>query len=471
MLLSSETFDCIFYEQLTPIQTRILRRILKGKLNQDILGDVTVWFDREVWAGEGRQTLPIGQQRRLDGLESGNKLIDKTLLAHHLRGVCDKFGVESTRDIEYDLREVIENCAKYLPEFVESDALKRFELLKKPPIPEGPVPTFSHFYQCRYPIEQECQTILEKAGEQAIVLRLKAPGQMGRTSLMMRLLNNNWVKSSRGNNVYIDLNDADNTILNKNFFYRWFCANVSEQLEINIGDYLENKWQKFLGNNTNCTKFFETMIFSNYKQVIFLGIDNLHRLFSHPDLQDFLLWIRTRNETAKNNDIWRKLVFIVSYSTDEYPLYQRKGSPLINVGIYKDLREFNTEEIKNLSKKHKLMFSDTQVENLKAMIGGHPYLVRLTMYHLSHQEKTLEEILHEASINNGIYNDYLKRLFEIVHKFNLTEDIRKVISSSSPVTLEPTAVFQLYSIGLVNKRDNKVQSRCYLYQKYFREIL
>ncbi|MFM6817359.1 MAG: hypothetical protein ACKPKB_14300, partial [Dolichospermum sp.] len=47
-----EVFERIYEEELTPIQRRILHRILKGKSHTAIRGDVTVWFDRKVYAGD-----------------------------------------------------------------------------------------------------------------------------------------------------------------------------------------------------------------------------------------------------------------------------------------------------------------------------------------------------------------------------------------------------------------------------------
>ncbi|MFM6200635.1 MAG: AAA-like domain-containing protein, partial [Dolichospermum sp.] len=103
-------------------------------------------------------------------------------------------------------------------------------------------------------------------------------------------------------------------------------------------DYLEKQWKPFLGNNVNCTNVFDKFIFPNCQNIIFLGIDNLHRIFPDRELQDFLLWLRTRHENAKNNELWRKLAFILAYSTDEYPLFQLNFSSLYNVGNPQELR-------------------------------------------------------------------------------------------------------------------------------------
>ena len=185
--LTPEAFDNIYHEQLTPIQKRILRRLLRGKSYQSIRGDKTVWIDREVLTERNQENLQPRQRERLEMLEAG-QLMEQSLLAHHLRGICQTFGVESTGNLTDDLRQVIKNCAMYIPDFVTIDALEQYEL-NNSPMPNGPVSTDSIYYQERSPIEQNCYACLNNAGEQAILLRLKAPNLMGKTSLMRRLLN------------------------------------------------------------------------------------------------------------------------------------------------------------------------------------------------------------------------------------------------------------------------------------------
>jgi hypothetical protein len=456
--MKQEVFERIYEEELTPIQRRILHRILKGKSHTAIRGDVTVWFDRKVYAGNERDKLPRSRRTTLEDLESGRKLIDQSNLSHHLRTICEQFELD-------ELQEVIQQFVRYRPQLVSSTTLEQFELLETTQFPSGA--TNSLYYQYRHPIEEKCESYIRKAGEEAILLRIKAPAQMGKTSLINRLLNHEYIKTIKAKIVYINLDDADEQVLNKDMFYRWFCANVSNQLGLDINDYLEKQWKPFLGNNVNCTNIFDKFIFPNCQNIIFLGIDNLHRIFPDRELQDFLLWLRTRHENAKNNQIWRKLAFILAYSTDGYPLFQLNLSSLYNVGNPQELREFNTEEILNVSLKHGLNWKISQVESLKQIIGGHPFLVRLAMYHISHQEMTLEQVLSKAATNEGIYNNHLGRLLKIIRDSDLTEVFKKVINSSTPVQLDPIETFQMYSIGLVTKKDNKIQPRCHLYREYF----
>ncbi|MFM6202756.1 MAG: AAA-like domain-containing protein [Dolichospermum sp.] len=180
--------------------------------------------------------------------------------------------------------------------------------------------------------------------------------------------------------------------------------------------------------------------------------------------------LKGKSHTAIRGDVtvWfdRKV-----YAGDEYPLFQLNFSSLYNVGNPQELREFNTVEIQNLSLKHGLNWQLIQVESLNHIIGGHPFLVRLAMYHISHEEMTLEQILNKAATNEGIYSNHLDRLLKIIRDSDLTESLKRVIHSFTPVQLDPIETFQLYSIGLVIKKDNKVEPRCQLYREYFTTFL
>ncbi|MFM6043619.1 MAG: AAA-like domain-containing protein, partial [Dolichospermum sp.] len=79
--------------------------------------------------------------------------------------------------------------------------------------------------------------------------------------------------------------------------------------------------------------------------------------------------------------------------------------------------------------------------------------------------------LNKAATNEGIYSNHLDRLLKIIRDSDLTESLKRVIHSFTPVQLDPIETFQLYSIGLVIKKDNKVEPRCQLYREYFTTFL
>jgi hypothetical protein len=106
------------------------------------------------------------------------------------------------------------------------------------------------------------------------------------------------------------------------------------------------------------------------------------------------------------------------------------------------------------------------------MVGGHPYLVNLALESIARTDITLERVLETASQESGIYSDHLRRLLgNINENLKLATALKEVVTSPTPVQLEPVVVFKLYSMGLVKISGNDVTPRCNLYRQYFGDRL
>ncbi|NEO55027.1 MAG: hypothetical protein F6K54_19270 [Okeania sp. SIO3B5] len=501
MPLSREQFERIYQEELTPFQKRILNRILEGKTNEDIRKDETVWFNLDVYQYNSLEQI----NREINQLEYQKEKNDKQLkklkklkpgvkdlvnnfrkssfgksqdsLTHKLRDICDKFRVESTRDTEYDLHEVMEYFAKYKQDMISADAAKRFELLSSIPHPGGSIPTYSIYYQYRYDkneyLENKCLSKIENAGKEAILIRVKGPHLMGKTSFKNRLLKNKLVMNNQARVVDIDLAE-DFSIFQKEKYeiYNWFCREFCKQLGLNVEEIFK-EWRQAIESVSDCTSFVEKHIFSKIPQPIFLSFDNFHKTFEYSIFSEFENLLRNWHDNkAKNDDKWRYLVLILTYSTSDYPRSNINQSPLFNLGQGFNLGDFSSQEIRELSKKHELDWGVKEIEKLMSFVGGHPYLVRLALYHIAVEEKTLDNILAKATTNEGIYKDHLMQLYNIVNDAKLTDDLRKIVNSQDYVMLSSQiSNFHLYSAGLVIQHNNKVKPRCRLYRDYFADVL
>jgi hypothetical protein len=95
-----------------------------------------------------------------------------------------------------------------------------------PTVPGGQMPLDSVLYIDRPIRESLCY---EAIGQTGTLLYIRAPKQMGKTSLMTRILA--YAKTQGGRTVSVSLQLADADILqNLECFLQWFCARVSKQL-------------------------------------------------------------------------------------------------------------------------------------------------------------------------------------------------------------------------------------------------
>jgi hypothetical protein len=90
-----------------------------------------------------------------------------------------------------------------------------------------------------------------------------------------------------------------------------------------------------------------------------------------------------------------KLRLLVVHSTEVYIPLSINQSPF-NVGFSVELPEFTAEQVQDLATRYELNWTDKQVEQLMALIGGNPYLVQLALHHISGEEMTVEQLLETA---------------------------------------------------------------------------
>lgn len=335
-----------------------------------------------------------------------------------------------------------------------------------PEYPEGSVPLNSPFYIQRSPIEERCyETILHPGS----LIRIKAPNQMGKTSLLERIIAH--ANQQRYHTVRLNLLQGEATVFsNLDKFLRWFCAYVSYKLK--LPSLLNESWDEYRGSIINCTTYFEDNILSQINSNLVLALDEVDIILNYPEVyQGFFAMLRSWHEEAKTVETWENLRLLVVHSTENYGALDINQSPF-NVGLVVELTEFTTEQIQDLYQRHQLDYNQTQIQQLMSLLGGHPYLIRLALYRLALEDITLEKLLQNAPTNAGIYEDHLRRflnIFKVNH--HLAEAFIKVVTATEPVSIETMSAYQLYSMGLVKRVGDKLVPRCQLYQQYFREHL
>jgi transcriptional regulator with XRE-family HTH domain len=336
----------------------------------------------------------------------------------------------------------------------------------EPELPGGQVDVASQFYVERQPIEERCyQTIVQPSA----LIRIKAPRQMGKTSLMAKILHHGSLQGYCTVPLTFQLVDKA-VFANLDKFLKWFCAYVGR--ELHLPNQLEDYWDDIFGSKVNCKDYFEKYILPQIDSPLILGLDEIDRVFQYPDIaEDFLGLLRAWHEESKRRDIWKKLRLIVVHSTEVYIPMNINQSPF-NVGLPVDLPEFNHLQIQDLAARHNLNWSDAEVEQLMSIVGGHPYLVRVALYHISQSELTLDELQESAIADAGIYSDHLRRqLWNLEEYPELAEGMREIAAADIPVQLKSMQAFKLDSLGLVKLQGNECVPRCELYRQYFRSHL
>ncbi|BAZ08383.1 hypothetical protein NIES4071_01880 [Calothrix sp. NIES-4071] len=333
--------------------------------------------------------------------------------------------------------------------------------------PGSPLTYNSSFYIKRPPCEELALAEIYQPG---CILRIKAPKQMGKSSLLNQVVQN--AKTFGYKTVYIDFQEADDsifTLLDK--FLRWFASNVSRQLH--IVPKLDEYWDDDIGSKVSCKIYFEEYVLEQIDAPLILIFNEVNRIYEYPSIvKEFFPMLRFWHEMAQQVEIWQKLRLVVAHSTENYIQFRVNQSPF-NVGVTIELPKFTIEQVQDLAERYGLGKEIINfLEPLQAMLGGHPYLTALAFYYLCQDKMTIEALLKTAATPTGIYSQHLRELFNIlIAEPELQQAMQKIVMAPEKIELDAIIAYKLESIGLVQLDGNQAYISCDLYKSYFRQQL
>ncbi|AUB43769.1 putative ATPase, archaeal AAA+ ATPase superfamily (plasmid) [Nostoc flagelliforme CCNUN1] len=160
-------------------------------------------------------------------------------------------------------------------------------------------------------------------------------------------------------------------------------------------------------------------------------------------------------------------MFAVRYT---YQLIDNLNQSPFNVGVVIELEDLTTEQVADLNRRHGSPLNFNEERQLIALLGGHPYLVRLALYSVASQRLSSSELFANATADNGPFGNHLRNhLFRLHNKTELVQGMLQVMRQN---TCEDERVFfRLRGAGLVHRQGRLVMPRCQLYGEYFRENL
>ncbi|BAZ23550.1 hypothetical protein NIES4073_44390 [Kalymmatonema gypsitolerans NIES-4073] len=341
----------------------------------------------------------------------------------------------------------------------------------KPSLPqkekEANIAPTINLYQERFPIETRCYQQISQPGA---LLRIKAPLQMGKTELMSNVMHHAQQQGYR--TVVLNLRYASKEDFNNlDNFLQWFMTSIA--LELDLLQQVEEYWDKSHHNSKiKCRKCFERYVLPGDKPLV-IALDEVDRLFPYQEIAgEFLGMLRIWHEEAKTSELWAQLR-LVKLHTEVYTHLNINQSPF-NAGYEIKLRDFNAQEVLALALKHGLQWDSEQVEQLMAMVGGHPYLVVKALQMIAGQEVTLEQLLQIAPTASSIYRNHLERLWHnLQSNSRLNQTLQTIILADAPLEfnsqLNLDDAVKLYDLGLVELQNNHVEPRYELYRQYFRK--
>jgi DNA-binding Xre family transcriptional regulator len=370
---------------------------------------------------------------------------------------------ELCRRLALEWKEIADLEIEFVDTLVDESADLRKLPKLSPVYPNGAVPLGSNFYLERAQIEAQIDREITRPGA---LVRIRAPREMGKTSLLLRTLHG--AKRQGYQTVSLNLEQVDRSILSDlPQFLRWLCANIARQLQLK--PLLDDYWDEDLGSKISCTAYFQEYLLAQIDTALVLALDEVNQIFEHPQVaRDFLPLLRSWFEEAKTLPIWQKLRLIVVHSTEIYVPLQLTQSPF-NVGLPIQLPYFGLDEVQRLARCYGLSWSDGEEANqLMGLVGGHPALVHMAIYHLSSGEIDLSQLLETAATPTGIYHHHLLRHWvTLAEQPELASALQMVMQATEPVALAPILAHKLNSLGSISQAGDRFVPSCELYRQAF----
>ena len=332
--------------------------------------------------------------------------------------------------------------------------------------PDGPVTLDSPFYIERRLIEELAYREVTQPGG---MIRIRAPREMGKSSLVLRLLA--FAETEGYRQVIFNCNQIDSSCLGDlNNFLRCLCKLVA--LELGIKSDLNEYWDEEIGCKLSCSFYFHHLLKQCQNPVV-LVLNEVDYLFERPQLaQEFFGLLRSWYEQARFDIYWQKLRLVVVYSTEEYVNLDINRSPF-NVGLPLRLPEFTRQEVQELAQRHGLDWSNgDECTQLMSLVAGHPALIRIALYCVCYQGMTLEHIVQEAIAEGGIYRYHLWRHWTKLQEYpNLVKALAEVLAAEPCPSLHPLQAYKLEGMGLIRSDGDRIRLSYELYRAYFKKQL
>ncbi|MGP1385374.1 MAG: AAA-like domain-containing protein [Thainema sp.] len=332
-------------------------------------------------------------------------------------------------------------------------------------LPEGTMAPDSRFYVAR----SFDQVAISTIQQQGVTLTIKGPRQMGKSSLLSRVM---WAAQEQGKQVaFLDFQLFDKTSLSDaDTFFPEFCAWLTDELDLD--DQVDEYWKRRLSNTQRCTRYVGKYLLPTLDQPVVLAMDEVETMFDTAFRSDFFSMLRNWHNNRAIKQIWKQLDLALVTSTEPYQLIDNLNQSPFNVGQIIELTDFEFVQVADLNERHGNPLLVAELQRLMELVNGHPYLVRKALYLVVTGAMSASELFAQAVKERGPFGDHLRyHLFRMYDKPELVQGFLQVVRTHT--CADERIFFKLRGAGLVRRSGDGsvVVPRCQLYEQYFQQHL
>lgn len=333
--------------------------------------------------------------------------------------------------------------------------------------PQGTMRSDSKFYIDRA-ADKECWKYL--TGSYAVTLFVQAPRQMGKSSLMRRMIDRA-ERELKKKTAFIDFQEFPKQYFNdtsEEIFLIELCLMIGRTL--GVDEAIDWYWQGRGTNIVKCGLYLAKHVIPALNEPFILAMDEVDRLLPSPFRDNFLGMLRVWHNKRAFDESFRKMSLFLSSSTEASLLIANHDQSPFNVADRIVLEDFTRAEVAELNRRHKSPLNQSQMDDLMALIGGHPYLTRVALYQVVTGKVSVAELLTKATEDSGPFGDHLQyQLLLISERPELKQVLTQLYHTR---TMEENHAFHyLKGIGLIKKVGSQIVFRNHLCELYFKNYL
>jgi len=339
--------------------------------------------------------------------------------------------------------------------------------LKELTMPKGVVKLRDNFYVPREADRRLFQEIVTNG----TTIAIRAPRQAGKTSLLAR-----GVSQANGENfkvVTLDFQEFSGDSLSSLDNFLWEIADsLCNELDLDETE-LEATWQGKRSPQRKLKQFMEKQVLSAFTEPLILAIDEADAILESDFSTEFFAMLRVWHNAraGMKGELWNKLNLVLVISTEPSLLIENSSQSPFNVATIIELRDFNGQQVQDLSQRYHLSLNQTDLAAMLTWLGGQPYLTRQAMYTMAKERLSWSQLNAMTQQNYAPFTDHLQHQYRYVaNNPALQNALKEVMRRHNCKDFNIRQ--RLIDAGILMQLErDSYDFRCELYRLYFEQRL
>lgn len=339
----------------------------------------------------------------------------------------------------------------------------------QPRLPPPGAPFQLSFYVHRDKEEKKALTRLHGAGVPVV---LQGPERYGASTLLSYLLSQlTRAEEPPGPPLRINFQRLDDSCFESlDSLLRSLCRRLLALLDVPEADaVMQQIWQRPGSAKSKLSWAMERHVLPAHERVL-LALEHVDRLLGCAYHNDFFSLLRGWVEGCAEPS-WAKLRLLVTVSTEPILLESIDHSAFFALAPAIRIDEFTPAQVMQLAALYGYTPGEKTLCQIQALVGGHPYLLRLIFSEAHEQGVLLDSLLEQLGPGDGIFASHLHQLRIVL------ESQKELLAALCSVLDDPAGPLRfadycaLYSKGLLLEQEPGLyRVRCRLYADYFRTL-